>query len=482
MSPPGRAAPGILSRSLTLEPVLSSAGQARRLLRAVLADAGQPQWLDAAELACTELVTNAVVHARTTIDLTVTVTSDGLRVEVRDANPALPVPRHYGPQATTGRGMSVVAAVTSTHGVLEAGPSGKTVWFTVTDRAEPTSEEDLLEVWADADWDLHEPAGPASMVASDEWVAASAAVAGGAEAASSGPGSPAARPVRLLGLPPALWLAAREHHDALLRELLLHLATHDAADDGQVDLAAADRARTVVSTAVLAAVREADRGSDGDSAVRQERVPDPLDVEVIVSVELASAFAALQDALDAGEQLAVAGLLLVPPGLPEVVAVRDWACEQVVAQLAGVPATAWPGAAHERFVNDVRGWVSDALADVDLPGVHSSLTAVVAADQFNRIVAVSEPLAQLVGCTAEELVGRRVVTLVPPRLREAHVVGFSRHLHSGQARPQGVPVVLPLLRADGSEVSCWVRLGQAAVEHGALYLAWLEPVDDDTRT
>jgi anti-sigma regulatory factor (Ser/Thr protein kinase) len=69
-----------VSRSLSLEPVLTSAGHARRLLRTVLTEAGQLQWLAAAELACTELVTNAVLHAHTTIGVTVTVTADELRV------------------------------------------------------------------------------------------------------------------------------------------------------------------------------------------------------------------------------------------------------------------------------------------------------------------------------------------------------------------------------------------------------------------
>jgi PAS domain S-box-containing protein len=40
---------------------------------------------------------------------------------------------------------------------------------------------------------------------------------------------------------------------------------------------------------------------------------------------------------------------------------------------------------------------------------------VIAADDANRIVAVSRPLARLLGWRPEDLAGRRVVTVVPPR-------------------------------------------------------------------
>ncbi len=56
---------------------------------------------------------------------------------------------------------------------------------------------------------------------------------------------------------------------------------------------------------------------------------------------------------------------------------------------------------------------------------------VVAADDANRIIAIRDPLAELPGWRPGDLVGRRVVTLIPPALREAHVAGFTRHLTTG---------------------------------------------------
>ncbi len=92
-------------------------------------------------------------------------------------------------------------------------------------------------------------------------------------------------------------------------------------------------------------------------------------------------------------------------------------------------------------------------------------------------MAVSEPLARLVGHPAEELEGRRIVVLVPPRLREAHVAGFTRHLSTGEVHVLGVPVTVPVLRADGGEVTCRLLIERAAVAHGrSMYVATFEPV------
>jgi PAS domain S-box-containing protein len=186
---------------------------------------------------------------------------------------------------------------------------------------------------------------------------------------------------------------------------------------------------------------------------------------------MSPAFAALQDALDAGERLAVADKLLVRPGLPEIVAVRDWVCEQIQSQLRGVPATPWPGTAQERFETSVH---ERNDPEWDLAAVLSSGRGVVAADDANRIIGISEQLAAQLGWDADELVGRRVVTLIPPALREAHVAGFTRHLTTGEAHALGVPLTLPVLHADGHEILCRFLVEQAApCERRAVYLAWI---------
>jgi len=421
----------------------------------VLLAAGRLDCLDAAELACTELVTNAVLHAHTTIDVTVEV-GDVVRVEVRDRNPSLPTRRHYDPHATTGRGLALVAALTDDHGVTDAGTAGKTMWFTVGTDPLERSPEDLLEAWDSADWDVDLPArAPARPTATRE--------------------------VRLLALPSALWLAARQHHDALLRELALYATWHDELD---VDLVATDRARFALSGAVAAAVdrqREAWAGRHDGDAVEPWQ-PLPLDLRLEVPEGSGRDFVALQDALDAAERLARTGQLLARPGLPEIVAVRDWACDQIVAQLAGVAPGRWPGTDLERFTTQVNVRAGDVPEGFDLAAIRAAEACVAAADDSNRIVAVSEPLARLVGHPAGELEGRRIVVLVPPRLREAHVAGFTRHLSTGEVHVIGTPVTVPVLHADGREITCRLLIERTAVVHGrSVYVASFEPLQERSR-
>jgi len=138
-------------------------------------------------------------------------------------------------------------------------------------------------------------------------------------------------------VPPTLEIAARDHQQSLLRELVLWLAEHADELPARPDLVRADAARSLLWTALLAELER--RGTPPQPLVPGRlRPPQPaVDVLLDVPPDLEGAFDALQDALDVGERLAVAGRLLTRPGLPEIVAVRDWACEQVVAQLAGVP-------------------------------------------------------------------------------------------------------------------------------------------------
>jgi len=87
---------------------------------------------DAAVLLSSELVTNAVLHARTPLTITVTGGEGTIRVEVRDSHPAMPQPRRYNVDNATGRGLRLLETMASAWGVLKvphADRPGKVVWF-----------------------------------------------------------------------------------------------------------------------------------------------------------------------------------------------------------------------------------------------------------------------------------------------------------------------------------------------------------------
>ena len=135
------------SRSFPAE--AASVPTARRFVRGTLAELGLTAAWDAAELLVSEVVTNAVLHARTEFSVEVERDGDLVRISVHDRSPAVPRPRSYGPESTTGRGMRLVATFAGAWGV-DRRDGGKVVWFEV--RAAGDVDR-LVEPWA-TDTDL----------------------------------------------------------------------------------------------------------------------------------------------------------------------------------------------------------------------------------------------------------------------------------------------------------------------------------------
>jgi anti-sigma regulatory factor (Ser/Thr protein kinase) len=109
---------------MILEPTPVSPALARAYCDGVLAEAGH-EHCDDARLVVSELVTNAVVHAGTTIDLSMSIREDVLRIEVTDCG--VDRPQVWTEAFTSGRGLPIVQAIGRAWGVLDLG-SAKTVW------------------------------------------------------------------------------------------------------------------------------------------------------------------------------------------------------------------------------------------------------------------------------------------------------------------------------------------------------------------
>ncbi len=106
----------------------SAPAAARRFLRTRLHDVPglEPDRAETLLLMCSELVTNAVVHASGRVTLRVVTGRGRVRLEVSDASPRLPVRRAQDVAATGGRGMHLVATLADDWGVEV--DDGKTVW------------------------------------------------------------------------------------------------------------------------------------------------------------------------------------------------------------------------------------------------------------------------------------------------------------------------------------------------------------------
>lgn len=119
-----------IDRSLDLPPEPSSARRARRFVGEALRAHGADGASDVCVLLASELVTNAICHARTTIEVRVAFDTSVVRVSVHDHSPAPPVPRTATSDDASGRGLHLVDQLSSRWGTAVDG-QGKVVWFEV---------------------------------------------------------------------------------------------------------------------------------------------------------------------------------------------------------------------------------------------------------------------------------------------------------------------------------------------------------------
>jgi anti-sigma regulatory factor (Ser/Thr protein kinase) len=115
--------------SIVLPPDPASARACRRFLVAALEEWGVDAAADEAVLLLSELVTNAVLHAGTEIEVEVHLDGKLLHVEVRDGSPLLPTSRRYSALSGTGRGLALVAGTARQWDAEPLPTGGKRVWF-----------------------------------------------------------------------------------------------------------------------------------------------------------------------------------------------------------------------------------------------------------------------------------------------------------------------------------------------------------------
>ena len=103
-------------------------GSPREARHAVAAQYQASPRCDDLLICVSEVVTNAVLHARSAPRLTLTQDGDIVRVEVRDADPALPVRLYHGRQRAHGPRAAPPRPATMAWGA-DPEADGKVVWF-----------------------------------------------------------------------------------------------------------------------------------------------------------------------------------------------------------------------------------------------------------------------------------------------------------------------------------------------------------------
>jgi PAS domain S-box-containing protein len=413
----------------TLPPHPTSPGAARRLVAQALRDADLPDLDDSCRMAVSELVTNALVHAGTDLRVAVRVEHGCVRVEVHDGSPHLPVRREYSSSSGTGRGLGIVADLVDDWGAYRVA-AGKVVWFLLY--AQPQSDDRTQDARRGDPAEPVEPATAADSVA-----------------------------VELRDFPLLMHAAWQEHCSALLREFLLVSITGADEPAAFQRHAQASDALNVLYEQVPAP----EVGEDPQIIMIAATEPHVTAHSLVVSIPRDSVrhFETLDAMLTEAGQFADGGRMLVAPTQPEIRDLRTWLCSEVRTQAVGAAPRPWryshTGGAGQREYLVPAGW--------DPSQVTASDRALLATNQESVIVAASAAAAELLGYASHELLGRRVLTIIPARYHQAHIAGTTLHMANGRGPLLNKRITVPVTRADGTEVTLAleVRLSRLADGH-----------------
>jgi anti-sigma regulatory factor (Ser/Thr protein kinase) len=303
-------------------------------------------------LLASELVTNAIIHARTDVTVRVQRLGSGVRLEVADDDKRLPVVDVDQPEdllatrSMTGRGLAVVAAVSDRWGANPAGSRGKLVWAEIGTgmrRASPVAApvaappqgifigQPALAPSARLVPDAGRPRVTleAMEVGQTAGPIVEPVVAHAMAVAAEG------KRIHLIGVPVRLLVESQRQFADLQREMIVMGMDRDATSRGDT-LAEGGREMSVT----LDCFR---RMGSNEAHAALARGDELVDFDLIVSDEQISSFERIAGRLRSLGRMVKLGRLLTMPPSDEVAAYRRWYHDEVTAQLAGRPPRPYPG-------------------------------------------------------------------------------------------------------------------------------------------
>ena len=302
--------------TLHLDPVVESTPVARHWVAAHLRDIPS-ETAECAALLTSELVTNALLHAATPMCVTLHKLPDRIRIDVADGSTSSPAIKDYGPDAATGRGLTLFKTLAADWGVQSV-TGGKIVWFELpVDYSVPPTSVSDGQFRFDIAGIAHSELGREGLL-----------TAGAIE-------------VQLLGIPVALLQKASEEYEALFRELRLIKERTDRTEGAPLP----ERLAVLVSNMGT----RFNRLGRGMNEVWQGAI-DSNEVFFDWKLELPPAAAAWCEfygaVLDEADEFGLSAQLLTLPASATSVAVRRWFVSEIIGQLHGNTPVRW---ADSRF-------------------------------------------------------------------------------------------------------------------------------------
>jgi anti-sigma regulatory factor (Ser/Thr protein kinase) len=297
-----------VAAELTLEPVPSAARVARHWVRRELVERAHPELTDSAVLGVSELVTNAVLHVRSTIVVRLVDDDDRVRVEVYDDSPRPPegqqmlVEEDLLSPSTIGRGLQIVDSISHSWGVSYE-HVGKCIWFLPApdDGGAPSGS-------ASWHWDkdhVDEPA-PTGIIAT----------------------------VTLRDVPVRLFLGYRERFFDLKREMTL-IALGGRGNTIAHRLVALSRVMELFQPSQDAAMRRVERAGEDNL--------DRVDLTIDVPIDLVPQILEFRQLLIKANDFCRDEQLLTLAAGPQEQALRAWYLGELAAQASGEAPVPWPG-------------------------------------------------------------------------------------------------------------------------------------------
>jgi GAF domain-containing protein len=424
--------------ALVVGPGAAAVPQARRFAADSLA-ALPADLRDDAELVVSELVTNAVLHTSGPVTVRLLTRDDAVRVEVEDSEPAPPVRVRRSEGAMTGRGLTLVACLSSSWGVQPAG-SGKLVWAELRAGAgdEPTDSGDgdldaLLASWSDDD-----------------------------------PSSPERFMVRLGAVPTTLLLEAKAHVDNLVRELTLAAASASASLPAHL---------TELVTSVVTDFAEARSSIKRQAVAAADKGAPETELVLHLPPLAAEAGERYLNGLDEADRYARAARLLTLETPPVHRVFRRWYVQSLVdqlrAQASGAPApaaTTFPQRLAEDYTA-LSQWRSATESSSSLQALSASLATLM----------TPEDVAKTVVASGVSFLGASAGAVVVEAHGRMHILATAGYDEELVARLEGVAVDdnLPGVQSHRTGTPLWLESRQPLESHFPA-LASYEPETQST--
>ncbi|HWE55320.1 MAG TPA: ATP-binding protein [Acidimicrobiales bacterium] len=432
------------------------------------------------QLVLSELVTNAVLHARTPIDITLRRTDEGLRIEVADGSTAGVVPHALlsaapttgllaadadfevveellNVESTTGRGLQLVESLSLAWGRgPRDGAEGKVVWAVIGRRPQTRLDRE------------------------------SSAAAGPVEEPPE-----VGHPVHLIAIPVWLGLASEVNLDAMVREFQMVEAAGAPADH---------------PTELIAIVRDflerfATGRRAGQMALRAalERGDRLFDIELVVGDGAGRELRRFGRAMDQISAYCERGELLVLAPTEEVRQFREWYGDEVTRQLGGEEPRACP-------FTTLAISADHGAADVLVADGRAALRQMLA--DLAAAVDVDAAVELFLGCTVEAFgAGQASLFTLRPGTRRLEMIGqvgmpgavvehwssfgldddvpASEALRAGQPvmirtlseREQRYPIFIDTPTVEDVAVACVPLIGRAGDPYGVLSISFPTSLD-----